>query len=100
MVAYHHQQLLTAQEEKSVVCFCKTLDEDGHPVNLHILKEFAISRLPVFKCWEVGKNCTIYIPNCHPELAARFSHCLDCQRAHAHYSATMKHIVPKVIILN
>jgi hypothetical protein len=34
LVAHHHQQLLTDQEEKSIVRFCNTLDDYGHPVNM------------------------------------------------------------------
>jgi hypothetical protein len=42
-----HNLLLTDQEEKSIVCYCNTLDDYGHPVNMRILKGFAKSLLPV-----------------------------------------------------
>jgi hypothetical protein len=99
-VAHHHQQLLTDQEEKSIVCFCNTLDDYGHPVNMQILKGFAKSLLPVSKCREVGKHWATRFLNCHPELAARFSQCLDRQRANASDPAIIKDFFGKVIVLH
>jgi hypothetical protein len=100
LVAHHHQQLLTDQEEKSIVRFCNTLDDYGHPVNMRILKGFAKSLLPVSKSREVGKHRATRILNHHPELAVRFSQHLDRQRANASDSSIIKDFFRKVIVLH
>jgi hypothetical protein len=82
-VAHHHQKLFPDQEEKSIVCYCNTLDDYGHVVNMRIIKGFAKSLLPVSKCREVGKHWAARLLNRHPELAAQCSQHLDCQRANA-----------------
>jgi len=99
-VAHHHQQLLTEQEEKAIVRFWNTLDDYGHPVNMRILKGFAKSLLAVSKCREVGKHWATRLLNCHPELAVRFSQCLDYQRANTSDPAIIKDFFRKVIILH
>jgi hypothetical protein len=99
-VAHHHEQLLTDQEEKSIVRFCNTLDDYGHPANMRILKGFAKSLLPLSKRREVGKHWATRFLNRHPELAARFSQRLDRQRANASDPAIIKVFFRKVIVLH
>jgi len=99
-VSHHHQQLLTDQEEKSIVHFCNTLDNYGHPVTMQILKGFAKSLLPVSKRREVGKHWATHLPNSHSELAARFSQCLDRQRANEDDPAIIKDFFCEVIVLH
>jgi hypothetical protein len=90
LVAHYHQKLLTDQEEKSIVRFCNTLDDSGHPVNMQILKGFAKSLFPVSKCRKVGKHWATCCLNRHPELAAQFSRCWDRQRVNASDPAIIK----------
>jgi len=40
------EQLLTLEEEKSIVRFCETVDDLGHPLQAKMVKAFAMSLLP------------------------------------------------------
>jgi hypothetical protein len=44
--AHEKEQLLTLEEEKSIVRFCETLDDLGHPLQAKMVKSFAMSLLP------------------------------------------------------
>jgi hypothetical protein len=44
--AHEKEQLLTPEEEKSIVRFCETLDDLGHPLQGKMVKTFAMSLLP------------------------------------------------------
>jgi len=99
-VVHHHQQLPTDQEEKSIVLFCNTMVDYGHPVNMRILNGYAKSLLPVSKCGEEGQHWATRFLNCHPEFAARFSQRLDRQRANASDPTIIPDFFRKVIVLH
>jgi len=44
--AHEKEQLLTPEKEKSIVRFCETLDDLGHPLQRKIVKAFVTSLLP------------------------------------------------------
>jgi hypothetical protein len=44
--AHEKEQLLTLEEEKSIVRFCETLDDLGHPLQAKMVNSFATSLLP------------------------------------------------------
>jgi len=44
--AHEKEQLLILEEEKSIVRFCETLDDLGHPLQAKMVQAFAISLLP------------------------------------------------------
>jgi len=44
--AHEQEQLLTLEEVKSIVRFCETLDDLGHPLQAKMVKAFAMSLLP------------------------------------------------------
>jgi len=43
--AHEKEQLLTVEEGKSIVRFCETLDDLGHPLQVKMVKAFAMSLL-------------------------------------------------------
>jgi hypothetical protein len=45
-VVHEKEQLLTLEEEKSIVRFCKTLDDLGHLLQAKMVKAFAMSLVP------------------------------------------------------
>jgi hypothetical protein len=44
--AHEKEQLLSLQEEKSIIRFCETLDDLRHPLQAKMVKVFAMSLLP------------------------------------------------------
>lgn len=90
------QQVLTPQDEKAIVRFCKALDDLGHPLKLKMVKGFAMSLLHPKQRRELGKHWLTRFLNRHPELAAKFSQRLDRQRANANDPAILKDYFRKV----
>jgi len=94
--AHEKEQLLTPEEEKSIVRFCETLDDLGHPLHGKMVKAFVMSLLPPHQRWQLGKHWMTGFLNCHPAITAKFSQCLDRQRANANYPAILKDVFRKV----
>jgi hypothetical protein len=44
--AHQSEQILSVEEEKSIVRFCEALDDLGHPLKVKMVKAFAMSLLP------------------------------------------------------
>jgi hypothetical protein len=99
-MAHHHQYCLTDQEDKIIVCFCNSLYDYSHPVNIHIGEGYAKSLLHVTKCKDVGKHFTTLFINDHPELAATLIQCLDNRRAAGSDPEIITDFFRKVIILH
>ena len=77
------EQLLTPEEEKSIVRFCETLDDLGQPVQGKMVKTFAMSLLPSHRRRQLGKHWLTCFNNHHPPITTKFRQSLDRQRANA-----------------
>jgi len=94
--AHEKEQLLTLEEEKSIVRFCETLDDLGHPLQAKMVKAFAMSLLPPHRRLQLGKHWMTRFLNRHPAVTAKFSQRLDRQRANANDPAILKDFFRKV----
>jgi len=94
--AHEKEQLRTLEEEKSIVKFCETLDDLGHPLQGKMVKVFAMSLLPSHRRRQLGKHWMTPILNRHPAVTAKFSQRLDRQRANAKDPAILKDFFRKV----
>ena len=94
--ANEKEQLLTLEEEKSIVRFCETLDDLGHPLQVKMVKAFVMSLLPPHRRRQLGKHWMSRILNRHPAVTAKFSQRLDRQRANANNPAILKDFFHKV----
>jgi len=90
------EQLLTLDDEKSIVRFCETPDDLGHPLQAKIVMAFAMPPLPPHWQRQLGKHWMIPFFNHDPPVTAKFSQCLDWQRANALHSAILKDFFLKV----
>ena len=88
--AHEKEQLLTPEEEKSIVRFCETLDDLGHPWQGKMVKAFAMSFLPSYRRRQLGKHWMTHNFNRHPAITTKFSQRLDRQRANANHPAILK----------
>jgi hypothetical protein len=94
--AHEKEQLLTLEEEKSIVRFCETLDDLGHPLQVKMVKAFAMSLLPPHRRRQLGKHWMTRFLNRHPAITGKFSQRLDRQRANANDPAILKDFFRKV----
>jgi hypothetical protein len=94
--AHEKEQLLTPEEEKSIVRFCETLDDLGHPLQGKMVKAFAMSLLPSHRRRQLGKHWMTRFLNRHPAITTKFSQRLDRQRANANDPAILKDFFRKV----
>jgi hypothetical protein len=94
--AHEKEQLLTLEEEKSIVRFCETLDNLGHPLQAKMVKAFVMSLLPPHRRRQLGKHWMTCFLNRHPAVTAKFSQRLDRQRANANDPAILKDFFRKV----
>ena len=95
--AHGKEQLPTSEEEKSIVRFCETLDDLGHPLQGKMVKAFAMSLLPAHWRRQLGKHWMTHILNHHPAITTKFSQRLDRQRANANDPANLKDFVSQGI---
>jgi len=75
--AHEKEQLLTLEEEKSIVRFCETLDDLGYPLQAKMVKAFAMSLLPPHRRRQLRKHWMTRFLHRHPAIAAKFSQRLD-----------------------
>jgi len=54
--AHQSEQILSVEEEKSIVRFCETLDDLGHPLEVKMVKAFAMSLIPPGRRRHLGKH--------------------------------------------
>jgi len=94
--AHEKEQLLTLEEEKSIVRFCETLDDLGHPLQAKMVKALAMSLLSPHRRWQLGKHWMTRFLNRHPAVTAKFSQGLDRQRANANDRAILEDFFHKV----
>jgi hypothetical protein len=66
--AHEKEQLLTPEEEKSIVGFCEALDDLGHPLQGKMVTEFALSLLPPQRRRQLGKHRITRFLNRHPGI--------------------------------
>jgi len=85
-----NEQLLTPEEEKSIVTFCETLDDLGHQLQGKMIKAFVMSLVPSQQQQQLHKNWTSCFLNCHPASSIKYSQRLDGQGANANVPAIMK----------
>jgi len=88
--AHENEQLRTPEEEKSIVRFCETLDDLGHPLQGKMVKAFVISLLHSHWRRQLGKHWMSSFPNRHPAITTKFSQRLDRQRANGNDPAILK----------
>jgi hypothetical protein len=55
-IAHEKEQLLTSEEQKSIVRFCEALDDLGHPLQGKMVKDFVLSLLPPQRRRQLGKH--------------------------------------------
>jgi Tc5 transposase DNA-binding domain len=95
--SHRRQQLLTEHEEKTIVQWCKRMDDYGFPLRVSLVKEMAAylvkKRLNDHK---LGKHWLSRFLDRNPELASRFSSRLDRQRAYASNPAVLRDYFNKV----
>jgi len=94
--AHQKQQLLTVEQERSIVRFCVALDDLGHPLKLPLVKQFASSLLTPSQRRNVGKHWLSRFLCRNPSLVTKFSQRLDRQRATASNPAILKDFYQKV----
>jgi len=94
--AHQKEQLLTPEEEKSIVRFCETLDDLGHPLQGKMVKAFEMSLLPPHRGQQLGKHWMTCFLNRHPTITTKFSQHLDRQRASGNDPAILKDFFRKV----
>jgi len=94
--AHEKEQLLTPEEEKSIVRFCETLDDLGHPLQGKMVKAFAMSLLPSNWRRQLDIHWMTHFLNRHPAITTNSSQCLDRQRANANDHAILKDFFRKV----
>jgi hypothetical protein len=95
-IALEKEQLLTPEEEKSIVTFCEALDDLGHPLHRKIVKDFALSLLPPQRHQQLGKHWITRFLNRHPGITSKFSQRLDRQRANANDPVILRDFFRKV----
>jgi len=94
--AHQSEQILSVEEEKSIVRFCEALDDLGHPLKGKMVKAFAMALLPPARRRQLGKHWLTRFLNRNPSLTSKFSQRLDRQRANANNPAILKDFYRKV----
>jgi hypothetical protein len=97
--AHRSEQLLSIEEEKSIVRFCETLDDLGHPLHGKLVKAYATSLLSPHRQRQLGKHWMTRFLNRNPSLVSMFSQRLDRQRANANDPAILKDFFRKVFYI-
>ena len=95
-ITHEKEQLLTPEEEKSIVRFCEALDDLGHPLQGKMVKDFALSLLPPQRHRQLRKHWITCFLNRHPGITSKFSQRLDRQRANANDPIILKDFFRKV----
>jgi len=90
------EQLLTPEEEKSIIRFCETLDDLGHPLQGKMVKECVLSLLPSHRLQQPGKHWMTRFLNRHPAITTKFRQRLDRKRADANDPAILRDFFCKV----
>ena len=85
-----------AEDEKSIVRFCETLDDLGHLLQGKMVKTVAISFLPSHWQQRLGKHWMTRFLNCHSAISTKFNQHLDRQRANANDPAILNNFFHKV----
>jgi hypothetical protein len=96
--AHQSEQILSVEEEESIVRFCEPLDDLGHPLKVMMVKAFAMSLLPPGQRRQLGNHWLTRFVNQNPSVTSKFSHHLDHKRANANISAILKVFYRKVSI--
>jgi hypothetical protein len=94
--AHQSEQILSVEEEESIVRFCEPLDDLGHPLKVKMVKVFAMSLLPPGRRRQLGKHWLIRFLNRNPSVTSKFSQRLDHQRTNADNPAILKDFYRKV----
>jgi hypothetical protein len=97
--AHEKQQLLSPEDEKSIVRFCETLDDLGHLLHGKMEKALVMSILPSHRQLQLGNHWMTCIFNHAPAITTKFSQSLDIQMANANDSAILKDFFARYIIL-
>jgi hypothetical protein len=95
--SHRHQQLLTEQEEKSIVRWILKMDDWGFPPRLAVVKEIAAH---LVSCRASGRKLGVHWMQMflerNPEVATKLAVRLERQRAYADNPAIIKDYFKKV----
>jgi len=98
----HHEshrglQLLSVQEEKTIVNWCTHMDDWGFPLKLPLVHEMPEYLVKKRNCGRrLGKDWLTRFLNRKPELSSKFTARLERQRAFAENPAVIKDYFSKV----
>jgi hypothetical protein len=95
-IIHDNKQLLTPEDEKSIIRFCEPLDDLGHPLQGKMVKDFALSLLPPQRRRQLGKHWITRFLNRHPGITSKCSQRLVCQRANANDPVILRDFFRKV----
>jgi hypothetical protein len=72
-IVHENKQLLTPEEEKSIVRFSKALDDLGHQLQGKMVKDCVLSLLPLQRHLQLRKHWITRFLNRHPSITSKFS---------------------------
>jgi hypothetical protein len=95
-IAHKKEQLLTPEEEKSIVHFCEAVNDLGYALQGKMVKDFGLSLLTPYCRWQLGKHWITHIVIWHPGITSKFSKGLDSHRAKANDPVILRDFFSKV----